>query len=429
MIQKLLRHIIIRQLVQRVDKLRATNTFTVVAVAGGIGKTSTKLAIAQLLGAHKKVQYQDGNYNDMVTVPLVFFGLQQPSLRNPLAWAKTLRAMDHILANPYPYDVVVLELGTDAPGDMAEFKRYLHADIGVLTAIVPEHMEFFDTMDAVAAEELVIAQMCDTLLLNVDLCDKQYTAQIPTDYATYGQAVEADYRLSGVSPVGDMFDFSVIHQGTRFVRSSYTDSSRPRLYVVTAAIAVADMLGLSASEVEAAIAGVTPVNGRLRQLKGLRNAVIIDDTYNSSPEAAKAALDVLYASPAKHKIAILGSMNELGKETEAAHATVGAHCDPAKLSMVFTIGTAANDSLAQAAEDRGCQVQRCTSPYQAGEYARVLLNSDTTVLAKGSQNGVFAEEAVRMLLADPTDARYLVRQSDYWINVKKDQFGERPEAS
>lgn len=135
---------------------------------------------------------------------------------------------------------------------------------------------------------------------------------------------------------------------------------------------------------------------------------------------------MLYATDAKHKIAILGSMNELGQSSDAAHKTVGDHCDPSQLDMIFTIGTAANTVLAQAAEDRGCHVQRCTSPYDAGNQVRQLLTADTTVLAKGSQNGVFAEEAVRLLLADPADATLLVRQDADWVGIKQKQFGERP---
>lgn len=429
MLQQMLRRIVVRQLIKRVDRLRATHTFTVVAVAGGIGKTSTKLAIAQLLGAHRTVQFQDGNYNDLVTVPLVFFGLPQPSLRNPIAWYKTFRAMDRQLTADYPYDVVVLELGTDAPGDMAEFKRYMHADIGVLTAIVPEHMEYFGTMDAVATEELVLADMSRKLLVNADLCDQQYRERITGDIATYGKYDNVDYQLADVAPGGDGLDFSVVRRGSKFVQAAYAGSSLPLLYAATAAVAVADELGMTADQITAAMSRVRPANGRLRRLKGLNGSLIIDDTYNSSPEAAKAALDTLYATGATHKIAILGSMNELGDMTEAAHKQVGSYCDPTQLKQIFTVGTAANTILAQAAEDRGCHVQRCASPYEAGEYARVLLNKDTALLAKGSQNGVFAEEAVRMLLADPADARYLVRQSEEWLNIKQKQFGERPRST
>jgi UDP-N-acetylmuramoyl-tripeptide--D-alanyl-D-alanine ligase len=128
--------------------------------------------------------------------------------------------------------------------------------------------------------------------------------------------------------------------------------------------------------------------------------------------------------PQKYKIAILGSMNELGDESQAAHEEIGAYCDPHKLSLVITVGNAAKEYLAPAAQAAGCTVQSFLSPYEAGNYATDFVTSNTAVLAKGSQNGVFAEEAIKPLLADKTDALKLVRQSPYWMHIKKQQFPE-----
>ncbi|HMS31364.1 MAG TPA: hypothetical protein PJ984_03135, partial [Candidatus Saccharibacteria bacterium] len=81
-----------------------------------------------------------------------------------------------------------------------------------------------------------------------------------------------------------------------------------------------------------------------------------------------------------------------------------------------------NKFLADTAEKRGCKVVRCPSPYHAADVVLPLLNKDTVVLAKGSQNGVFAEEAVKELLANPQDAYKLVRQTQRWLNHKESQF-------
>jgi UDP-N-acetylmuramoyl-tripeptide--D-alanyl-D-alanine ligase len=71
----------------------------------------------------------------------------------------------------------------------------------------------------------------------------------------------------------------------------------------------------------------------------------------------------------------------------------------------------------------GCTVESFLSPYEAGEFVHGQLQSWAVVLAKGSQNGVFAEEAVKLLLKDSADTSRLVRQSDYWMRVKRSQFG------
>ncbi|PID32086.1 hypothetical protein CR970_02285 [Candidatus Saccharibacteria bacterium] len=407
--------------------MRAKNAFTLVAVAGSAGKTSTKLAIADMLGAGLRVRCQRGNYNDPVTVPLVFFGLDLPSLRNPLAWIRTFRAIDAMLGKPYPYDVVVVELGTDTPGDMAEFGRYLHADIGVLTSIAPEHMEYFGDLDAVAAEELVLAQQCDTLLLNADLCPEKYANEhIQNGAITYGFDQNSDYRLHSAELGRDGHTCMVRTPEGADLAAACSSPSTARLYSVAASMVVANRLGWDSARISEGIRHITPVSGRLQQLAGANGSVLIDDTYNSTPDAACAALDALYAFSAPRKIAILGSMNELGGYSAQAHTQVGEYCDPQRLEAVVTTGVAANEVLAEAAEKRGCRAIRCDSPYQAGQQVRRLLDDKTVVLAKGSQNGVFVEEAVRLLLADPSDAAKLVRQSDDWLRQKEKQLGPRP---
>jgi UDP-N-acetylmuramoyl-tripeptide--D-alanyl-D-alanine ligase len=157
-------------------------------------------------------------------------------------------------------------------------------------------------------------------------------------------------------------------------------------------------------------------------LPGIKDSVVIDDTYNASPLAVKAALDVLYAAKAKQRIAILGSMNELGAYSRQAHDEVGDYCDARKLDLVVTIGHDAKRWLAPAARRQGCTVQSFMNPHEAGAYVSGKLRKGGVVLAKGSQNGVFAEEALKPLLADPTDQAKLVRQSPAWLTKKSQRF-------
>src|SRR3989338_3419097 len=114
--KKLAKQAVVRYLGNKVKKLQAKNNFRVIAVAGSIGKTSTKLAVATVLKHKYRVRYQEGNYNDIVSVPLIFFGLPMPNLLNPIAWLVTFAKIRKVLKNPYPYDFVVVEVGTDSPG-------------------------------------------------------------------------------------------------------------------------------------------------------------------------------------------------------------------------------------------------------------------------------------------------------------------------
>jgi UDP-N-acetylmuramoyl-tripeptide--D-alanyl-D-alanine ligase len=405
----------------QVRQLRSRHHFKVVAVVGSMGKTGTKMAIAELLAqSGLRVRCQAGNYNDRVTVPLVFFGLREPSLYNLLAWLKVFGATQAENALPYPYDVVVVELGTDGPGQMEQF-AYLKPDIAVVTAVSAEHMEYFGTLDRVAAEELAVFDFSSRVLVNGDDTPGKYLAG--REFAEYSlQSEQAEYlgvaKSKGLQ--GQKLDVKLPH-GSLTTEIHFLGEQGAK--VTLAAAAAADMLGVKKAAIAKGLSELRPFSGRMQILDGVKNTTIIDDTYNAAPLTAKAALDVLYAARTGQRIAILGSMNEMGDYSREAHTEVGEYCNPKKLDVVVTIGKDAKKWLAPAARARGCTVHSFLSPYEAGEYVTGKLQKGGIVLAKGSQNEVFAEEAIKPLLADPADAAKLVRQSDYWLARKEQQFG------
>lgn len=424
--KKQMKNLVVAVLGRQVRKLRKKHQLKVIGVVGGIGKTSTKLAIAETLSKSMRVQYQQGNYNDIVSVPLVFFGQPIPSLMNPFAWLKVFMNNNKMIRSTYPYDVVVVELGTDMPGQIAAFKQYLQLDIAVVTAIVPEHMANFADMQAVAAEELAVTQYADKVIYNADLIANEFRPGLPESAITYSQSsAEADYHLANIFHSAGGFEGDVKTKDSILVHFTQEVVSETQLYSMMAAVIVSKEMGLKAHEIVAGLANIRPVSGRLRRLRGLNNSLIIDDTYNASPEAVKAGLQMLYKLEAPQKVAVLGSMNELGTMSETAHKQVGELCDPQQLGLVVTIGSEANKFTASAAEAKGCLVKKFESPYEAGEYLQQKIEPEAIIFAKGSQNGVFAEEAIKLILADPEDASKLVRQSADWMKVKAKQFGRK----
>lgn len=404
---------------RQVRQLRRKHDFKVVAVAGSVGKTSTKLAIAKTLGVGLKVRYQDGNYNDRLTVPLIFFGQAQPGIYDVFGWRRVLKENRRALRQKYPYDIVVVEIGTDAPGQLEQF-AYLQPDITVITAVADEHMSQFKTLDAVAREELTPVKYSKQILLNVDDIPAEY---LPAEhYQSYG-LLAGDYRISerqSVALQGQKMTFH-LPSGTDITEEVAVLGDQGAK-IALAAVAVQDMLGQSAAQIKKSLKAITHVAGRMQILAGKRGSIIIDDTYNASPVAVEAALDVLYATEAPQRIAILGSMNELGEDSATLHSEVGGYCNPKKLDLVVTIGKEANENLAPVAKNQGCRVEIFTSPYEAGRFVATKLKAGGVVLAKGSQNSVFAEEAVKQLLANQSQARKLVRQTPYWLGVKQRQF-------
>lgn len=416
---------------RQAKRLIARHRPIVVAVGGSIGKTSTKTAIGHLLEQKftGQVLLPKGNYNSEISVPLSIFELPVPeSLFNPVVWLGVFREISRLINQPYKYKVLVLELGTDHPGEIPRFMRYLTPDIGVVTAITPEHMEYFKTIAAVAEEEFALALGSRHVLLNAaDTESMRRRDALPEgrvttfgvktgDYAIYDAAfderkhvIHADVRFRGESIMTADMQFIALHS--------------LNAWIAAVAVAEHDALALTPEQIKTGLETAKPVAGRMQLLEGKNGSLLIDDTYNSSPEAAIAALDTLYSLEGQ-KIAIMGMMNELGDYSQQAHEEVGAYCN--KLDLLVTVGADARLYLAPAAIAAGLaedKIKVFDSPYDAGKCVQNYLKAGTTVLAKGSQNRVYTEEALKQLLANPADAARLVRQSDDWLAKKAQQFG------
>lgn len=394
-----------------------------VAVGGSVGKTSTKLAIAAVLSQKYRVQHHEGNYNDLISVPLAILGLPVPALYNPLAWFKTWRRAGRVAKSDYPYDVVLVELGTDQPGDMPAFMKHLRPDIGVLTATTPEHMEMFKTEAAVIAEELALAYGSQVAIINSDDEGlKAHRTKLGQRVVTFGSAGEVHFEGHDRTSRGT-WD-TTLYFGNQFITKVATKViAHHSFYALAAAAAVGRELGLSAEQIAHGLAAFRPVPGRMNPLIGLNDSLIIDDSYNASPDAVVAALQALGSIGAGRKIAVLGSMNELGEYSKEGHERVGSACG--KLDLLVTVGSDAANYLVPAAQAAGLkagQIKSFQTPYQAGNYLKSLIKSGDTVLIKGSQNRVFTEEAAALLLADPADRSKLVRQTPNWLKIKHEQF-------
>lgn len=400
-----------------------------IVVAGSVGKTSTKNMIGTLLQTRYRVggALEDNNWNTEISAPIGLLGIKYPEkVRAPKEWFKVFRAAKLRIKQPAAVDVVIQELGVDSPGDMASFGRYLKPDLAVLTAVTPEHMEYFRTMEAVAQEEITAVNMSKIGLINRDNIDSDYARYItnPT-IMTYGATPVAENRIEVKSfdlkdgftgvfygiKAPDGFEIKVRVFGEQILRA------------VAAAIAVALEFGLSVAEIQNALSTIRPTPGRMNLLAGLKNTTIIDDTYNSSPAAAKEALRALYSFPTEgQRIAVLGSMNELGETSAEAHREIGSLCNPNLLEWVVTIGEEANQFLAPAAQANGCQVKSFANALQAGGFVNKVLKPNSVVLFKGSQNRIFTEEALKVILLNPRDQDSLVRQSPDWLKQKSDFF-------
>lgn len=394
-----------------------------VVVAGSVGKTTTKVAIATVLSERYRVRLHEGNHNSELSAPVAILGVKFPeNLRNMKEWRAVFRAAKKRIAEPTDVDIIVQEIATDGIGQIPHFGTYLKPDLAVITAVSEEHMEFFKTLDAVAAEELSAANYSERALINRDDIAGKYAEDLTNaNINTYGTTDAAEYHfIQRDFSVTDGYNGSFIApEWDEEVETSLKVLGESSLRAAVAAGAVGVKMGLTADEVRKGIKKIKAVNGRMNILRGVNDTIIIDDSYNSSPLAVEASLQTLYSLSVPQKIAVLGSMNELGDLSPEAHTAVGKLCDPTQLAHVITVGEDAEKYLAPAALSNGCHVVSFKSPLDAAAYAHKVLEKGAAILFKGSQGNVYLEEGIKIVLHSTEEESRLVRQSPQWMAIKQ----------
>lgn len=399
-------------------------TVKLVVVTGSVGKTSTKRALGMVLSQQFRVRMDNNNHNTEMSAPLGILGIEYPKkVHSIAAWRTVLKAAKLRVQGPTDVDVIVQELGTDHPGDIGVFGRYLKPDYAVVSAVTAEHMEFFKTMDAVAKEELSVSKFSQYTFINTDDVSSKY-AELETNpnFTTYGVSEMAEYRME-ISSFDVESGYSCKVYGPAFNEPFNVEThvlGEHSLRPVMAAIAVSGALGALPHYIQSGVRNIQPVPGRMSLLKGLDGTWIIDDTYNSSPAAALSALRTLYDvfADAPQRIAVLGDMRELGATSQFEHEALGANCNGERLAWVVTVGPDTEKYLAPIARQHGCQVKSFKNPIEAAEFVRTITEEGAAILVKGSQNTIYLEEAVKNLCLMSEHSK-LVRQSPEWMQIKK----------
>lgn len=401
----------------------------IIAVTGSVGKTTTKDAIFSALSGTAHVRKSAKSFNSDIGVPLTILGLEN-GWNNPFKWiANILAGAVVIFKKEYP-QWLVLEVGADRPGDIKRTARWLRPDIAVITGVpeIPVHVEYFKSPEDVVREKRALAEHLKPggkLILNGDDARMREIHGAFRGYSvTYGIESNNDFFASHEEvlyehskPAG--MQFRVDHKGSSVPVSVYGALGRPRVYAALAAIAVADVVGIDTVTAAEALGGWDPPPGRVRIIDGMKQTIIIDDTYNSSPSAALAALDTLKVVRATRRIAVLGDMLELGKYSKEAHRQVGERAASCA-DMLITVGFRSR-ALAEGALDAGMKDESIRQ-YELGDSARATdellahVTEGDVILVKGSQ-GMRMEKIVRSLMNDPDQAsELLVRMDREWEN-------------
>jgi len=344
------------------------------AVTGSNGKTGTKELVGAALALAGPTLKTSGNLNNDIGLPFTLLQLRP----------------EHRFA--------VLELGMNAPGEIAYLAGLALPRIGVITCVAAAHTEGLGSIEGVAAAkgELFEALRPDGVAV-VNLDDPHVVAQARRTSApvlTFGTSAGADVRVvqasSGAGPLGTGGASGILEVGGRLLPVQLKLLGRHNLLNAAAALAVCRAFDLEPEPCLLAMGRVLPAPHRLA-VQRLLGLTVIDDCYNANPGSMVAALDTLEALAAEaighaRKIAILGEMRELGAESLRLHQQVGRHAGRIGLELLITVGREA-EALGEEARRTG-GVKRWVHQEEAGEVAELLLERSRPgdlVLLKGSR--------------------------------------------
>jgi len=347
----------------------------VIAVGGSNGKTSTKHLIHAALSVRLRGSISPKSFNNDIGVPLTIFAADASQ------------------------DYLVLEMGTNHPGELKVLSDMAKPDLAVITNVGCEHLEGFGDLDGVRREEAAItAGLSEQGLLIVN-----------GDDAGLLEAV-GGYRgrriTFGFNQSNDLFptDIACSAEGVRFrLNTSRTEVFVPLLGRHTAinalaAMAVARRMGLPDAQILEGLSKATGPEMRL-QLQKLGGVTVLNDAYNANPDSMRAAMQTLAELPTNsRRIAILGEMRELGDSAETMHREIGQTAGGHGFDRIIFVGEFAQ-VMADAAIGAGMaaeHVQMCEDAQQAAGIVSELMADGDLVLVKASR-GVRLERVVEAM--------------------------------
>ncbi len=392
----------------------------VIGITGSVGKTSTKMAIYTLLKDSYPTRASHKNYNTETGVPLTIIGATHPG-RSIFGWFLVfLKGFWLILKKDKDYPkILILEMAADHPGDIKYLVKFTKPKIGVITSVGPTHLEFFDTLEKVGQEKAnLISNLAQDsfAVINND-------QTILTSLASQTNAHLITFGLNKADITADDIQLSQQQAGLTFTLNYKNDSinitipnllGKPAIYSLLAAASVGVCYNLPLNEIAAKLKNCQALPGRLNLLPGIKYTRLIDDSYNSSPLAVTAALEILaYLKCTGHKFAVLGDMLELGDHTQAEHKKVGEQVAKLAIDYLITVGERSTDT-ALAAKEYGMNPDRIytfDNSVEAGKFLQDKIESGDLILIKGSA-AMSMEKIVKEIMAEPDRVRELLVRQD-----------------
>ncbi|HKJ84790.1 MAG TPA: UDP-N-acetylmuramoyl-tripeptide--D-alanyl-D-alanine ligase, partial [Spirochaetia bacterium] len=330
-----------------------------VGITGSNGKTTTKELLASVLGLAGSTVHSHGNHNSDIGLPL-----------------ELLRIRDHHVYG-------VFEMGMNRVGEIRQLAELVEPDIGLITNVGRAHIGMVGTQEGIAREKRQIFSKFTGRQIAVIPAGDRFAALLGD--GVEGDVVRYSMETAGVSRVEYLgIDGALLHCDEGAIRLLL-----PGAQMVTNALAVmtvARLLDIPFALIGDGIERVEPVFGRAEVIRGA--VTVIQDCYNANPESMRSALELLASAEAENRrVAILGSMKELGEESAAAHTEVVALASDFAFDLLWFVG----DEFAEAVEESGGPLSDSVRTYRYDEWDRLVadlaaIGPGDAVLLKGSRS-------------------------------------------
>jgi UDP-N-acetylmuramoyl-tripeptide--D-alanyl-D-alanine ligase len=358
---------------------RSRWTGTLVAITGSMGKTTTREFAAQVLRSQFSVYQTPGNYNNLFGLPLALFGL----------------APEH--------EIGIFEMGMSAPGEIAEMCRIAAPDTGIITNVAPVHLQFFDSINAIARAKGELAKALPPdgeLIFNID---DPLVRKIANEFSgrkiSFGLSENADVRADQVRIAGlNETQFRLTCAG-RIWEAAIPLPGVHFLMNALPAVALALRRNVQPGIIIESLSRLKQASMRGQILSFKKGFSVIDDSYNSNPRALLSMIELLSKMPSySRRILVAGEMLELGKDSDSLHAECGVYAAKSGLDMVIGIQGAARQ-IVDAAVKTGLPESRARffpSSDEAAGFIDTEITEGDLLLVKGSR-GVHAEKIIQSL--------------------------------
>lgn len=345
----------------------------VVGLTGSAGKTTTKEFIRGALSSELEVHATRGNLNNRIGMPLT------------------------LLTTPANAEVVVLEMGTNEPGEIAALAQVARPDIGVIVTVGEAHLEKLGSVEGVLQEKL-------DLLRNLAEGGRCVVGDEPAFLAPAAREICPGVRVAGWSeradeglrPEGVEVDAWGIHRFRWQGHAVTLGVPGPHAAAnAMLALAVSQLLGVRAKDAARGLSGVEAGSMRA-EVRRVGNLTVVVDCYNANPPSVRAALDLLGQHAASRRVAVLGTMLELGEQSLALHQEVLRDALSRELDLVVATGMFADAAAMAPGDERVVTARNWNEAYPS---LRSMLGGDEVVLLKASR-GVALEGILSLLESD-----------------------------